>query len=286
MLGHKVAQLLGASNHEVFLSSREANNGSVRNCVSLDVLKNPEKRLEEIISDISPEYIVNCIGVIKQQVNEKNLDDRLNMIKVNAEFPHLIAKQVSGTKIKVIQIATDCVFDGELGDYTELALHTPNDLYGSTKSIGEIESSNFSNLRCSIIGPEMQSHKSLLSWVINQDREAKISGYINHSWNGITTLAFGNLVLGIIKNDIWRNGTFHVIPANKLSKYELVRDIAQVYERQDLEISRFETEISVNRTLNTINTEYIENLWFAGGYSEVPTIEFLITELRKFEKGR
>jgi dTDP-4-dehydrorhamnose reductase len=286
MLGHKVAQLLENSSHEVFLSSREPHIETVGNRVSLNVHSNPEKRLGEIISETSPEYIVNCIGVIKQHVNERNLDDRLNMIQVNAEFPHFIARQVLGTKIRVIQIATDCVFDGEIGDYVESARHTPSDLYGSTKSIGEVESTNFTNLRCSIIGPEMQSHKSLLSWVINHGYEEKISGYINHFWNGITTLAFGKLVLGIIEKDLWRTGTFHVVPANKLSKYELVRNIAQTYERSDLEINRFETNIPVNRTLDTINPEYIASLWFAGGYSEVPTIEFLIAELRKFEKGR
>ena len=45
--------------------------------------------------------------------------------------------------LKVIQIATDCVFDGLKGNYTEDDKHNAIDVYGKTKSLGEVSADNF-----------------------------------------------------------------------------------------------------------------------------------------------
>ena len=96
------------------------------------------------------EYVINCIGIIKPYINSDNLSDIIKAIKVNSLFPYKLAQ----TNKKIIQIATDCVWNGMRGKYLETDPHDAEDIYGKTKSLGEVYSHNFLNLRCSIIGPE------------------------------------------------------------------------------------------------------------------------------------
>ena len=108
------------------------------------------------------DYIINCIGIIKPYIDEKSQSSIQNAIKVKSLFPHNLLHVKKKTKI--FQIATDCVFDGKNGNYNESDIHNPEDVYGKTKSLGEIKAENFFNIRCSIIGPELSGHKSLLDW--------------------------------------------------------------------------------------------------------------------------
>jgi dTDP-4-dehydrorhamnose reductase len=145
-------------------------------------------------------YIINCIGLIKPYINEKNQSTILEALKVNSLFPHQLI--TSSKKVKIFQIATDCVFDGKKGNYIETDSHNPIDVYGKTKSLGELKYSNFFNIRCSIIGPELDSHKSLLDWFRFLPLNSKIKGFKNHDWNGVTTYAFGKVLSGIIKSNL------------------------------------------------------------------------------------
>jgi dTDP-4-dehydrorhamnose reductase len=285
MLGHQITELLENTTHDVFVTLRNKEKCDNRQKFYFDANKGAKESLENLIAAVSPEYIINCIGVIKQVVDESKIEDRLKLIKVNAELPHILASVASNSSIRIIQIATDCVFNGQDGDYSERSEHNAADLYGITKSIGEIDSSNFLNLRCSIIGPEIVSKTSLLSWVLSQEKGAVISGYLDHIWNGITTLAFSKIVLGIINNGTWKSGTWHVVPADQLTKCQLVMLIAEKFNRKDLTVSPVITSRPVNRTLMTINPQNSAELWAGGGYSKIPKIDFLIDELRLAWKG-
>jgi hypothetical protein len=54
--------------------------------------------------------------------------------------------------------------------------------------------------------------------------------------------------------------------------------LAEVYRRNDIEISEFEAEIGVNRTLATLFPHKNEQLWLNAGYTQVPSIVELIQE--------
>lgn len=213
------------------------------------------------------DWVINCIGAIPQK--NKSADE---MQRINADFPRLLAFEGN---YRFIQIATDCVYSGKTGNYTELANKDAEDVYGYTKKLGE--PANFMNLRCSIVGAELTSKKSLFEWVANQPKGATINGFINHFWNGITTDAFARIVLGIIQNDFWLRRTQHIVPYDVVSKYELIKMMAERLGRDDLEIMPTITE-GVDRTLRTIYPEANRKLWQLGGYG-LPTIQELISEI-------
>ena len=229
----------------------------------------------------SIKHVINCIGVIPQ----RNLDS--NLYQINWQLPALLETLSHEYEFKVIQIATDCVYDGSRGSYSEMDSPNAIDQYGKSKSLGEIQSQNFMHLRCSIIGKDREC-KSLYSWLLSHSNSSQVNGYINHIWNGITTLAFSRIAVGIIQTNSFFSGVHHVIPSTSVSKYQLLKLIASAENRLDLEIVPFVDKVSVDRTLTTLNQAKNRDLWKLGGYDSVPSIEELVSEfgLLNYEKSR
>lgn len=222
-------------------------------------------------------YIINCIGIIKPYINEKNQFSILDTIKVNSLFPHQLI--TNNKKVKVFQIATDCVFDGSKGNYIETDAHNPIDVYGKTKSLGEMKCSNFFNIRCSIIGPELDGHKSLLDWFKFLPLNSKINGFKNHHWNGVTTYAFGKVISGIIKSNLKIPQIVHLVPKNSVNKFNLLKIFKKLFLRQDIIISPINSKDKINRTLKTTYTKLNKKIWRCAGYNDTPTLEYLIKEI-------
>ena len=111
-------------------------------------------------------WAVNAIGVIKPYIRDDEAAAVERAVRVNGLFPHLLARAAERTGCRVLQIATDCVYSGTIGNYREDAPHDALDVYGKTKSLGEVNSPAVHHLRCSIIGPEPKAHVSLLDWFL------------------------------------------------------------------------------------------------------------------------
>jgi dTDP-4-dehydrorhamnose reductase len=225
------------------------------------------------------DYVVNCIGVIRHLMRDDLAADRLRAIEVNASFPYRLATAADARGLRILQIATDCVYSGATGRYDESAAHDATDVYGQTKSLGEVPGNHVLNLRCSIIGPEMGSTTSLLEWVLAHPHGATVGGYIDHHWNGVTTLAFARVASGIVVAGDPLAGTRHLVPADSVSKAELVRLIARAWGRDDLDIREVSTSRPIDRTLDTLDPELSRRLWRQGGYPEPPSIADMVAEL-------
>jgi len=228
------------------------------------------------------DYIVNCIGMIKHVIDE-NDQNSVNLAgKINSEFPANLNIYASRLGIPVIQVGTDCVYSGKSGLYSEKDPHEPIDIYGETKNAGEQSARDSMIIRCSIVGKELKNNNSLLEWVISQPKGAKVKGYINHLWNGVTTLHFSQIISGIIKSGTFKPGITHLVPKDIVSKYELINLISSHFGRTDLQVSQFEAETPINRSLITINPDQNLQLWSNGGYNEVPTIAEMVSTYAKW----
>ena len=202
------------------------------------------------------DYIINCIGIIKPYCNDKNMSEVKKAININSLFPFELLNSGMKNEYNVIQIATDCVFSGSEGDYTEESLHDPLDVYGKTKSLGEVLSGKFLNIRCSIIGPEKYNKVSLLEWYLSQNDNANLKGFTHHLWNGITTLQFAELCEFIILNEEFDNlvnesNLYHFAPNNTVNKYELLLLFKEVFNK-NTKIEKYSSDQGkVYRTLST-----------------------------------
>ncbi len=215
------------------------------------------------------DYIVNCIASHKGMLREL-------AGQIDAVFPNQLASHCPDSKI--IHISTDAVFDTDGGKNNEKSRVSPSDFYGCCKIVGENDGENVNNIRCSIVGPEVKNHKSLLDWFLAQPKITPIKGYSNHMWNGITTLALSKVINGVITNEVKLSNILHLIPADSLSKFDLLQLFNQIYNKQ-LDIIPSRANHGVNRVLTTVRPELNKQLWELGGYMEIPTIKQLIEEL-------
>lgn len=219
------------------------------------------------------DWIINAIGKIPQRCK-----DDFAFWKVNAGFPWRLANVAETLNINVIQIATDCIYDGKRGDYTELDATNPVDVYSRSKLEGEVVSHNMSHIRCSIVGPETHG-ESLLGRFLNK----KISkGYTNHFWNGVTTFHFAKVCQGIISYNLPMPHIHHLVPADSVSKYELLKLFAREFDREDIKLKPVADVRSTNRTLATVDPVLNMKLWALAGYPKPPTIAQMIRELAEY----
>jgi len=289
MLGSMILDVLSKENYQIVSTVRDDSliddlSKKYKNVVfkKLDAETFTVEEIKKTIGE--SEWIINAIGVIKPYIHEGNSIEIERAIKINSLFPHLLAKAIEGTNKKVIQIATDCVYSGQKGHYSETDLHDAIDSYGKTKSLGEIVVPNFYNLRCSIIGPELKGHLSLMDWFLGQPKNATLNGYTNHKWNGITTYHFAKLCIGLIESDLVIDHLQHVIPNGEIAKANMLKVFAKAYDRGDIVVNPISAEKVVDRTLSTKNTDLNVKIWENAGYKQIPTVEEMILEMSKWQK--
>ena len=271
MLGSAVTRALQERAHEVITASRST--GIKFDAVNLDT-----ENLLKAAGLQGGDFVVNCVGLTKSRINEASMTSRILAVKLNIDFPDDLARSAEQAGVNVIQAATDCVFSGLAGGYSESSAHDPLDVYGKTKSLGETPSPNVMHLRCSLLGPEIGSSSLFFEWVRQQPINSQIYGYTNHLWNGLSSFAFGKVVSGVISEDLFKSGVRHLVPSNHVTKDELVRLELSALGRDDVQVTSTEDEHPIDRTLRTGRPEFNKQLFLAAGYKKIPTIEEMVLE--------
>ena len=231
--------------------------------------------------DLNIEYIINCIGITKPFSKDDDPEGVKRAIAINSEFPWKLAEYVKKKDIKVIQIGTDCVYSGKKGLYDESDAHDPLDVYGKSKSLGEVFDSSALIIRCSIIGPEIKEQKSFLfEWFLNQPQGGTIGGFEHHLWNGITTLQFAQLCEKIISlnkyDDLVKiSYVHHYVPNNTVNKYELMNIFNDVFEK-DLKINQ------INKPNQKVDRTLASKYKLLDSFSDKADIKTAITNLKEY----
>lgn len=187
--------------------------------------------LEKILTNT--DYVINCIGITARHIRDDDPASVARAIRVNAEFPHVLAAVAAQHGVRVIHMSTDGVFSGQAMDpYTEDAIPDATDTYGRTKLLGESRALNTLNIRCSIVGPSPMKREGLWEWVASQPDGATVDGYTNHIWHGVTTMQFAELCRSIAAGDrfdaLRADGhLLHFAPNLPITKAVLVTAIAE-----------------------------------------------------------
>lgn len=237
MLGSMVDLFFRHNTKHTILSTYRGLDDPKSSRFSLDVTDGLTK-LRSMMTDFGQiDYVLNCIGVIKPYCKDNDPAGVLRAIKINALFPHELMHLCEDRGARLIQIATDCVYSGKSGGYVEDSPHDALDVYGKTKSLGEVDGDGALNLRCSIIGPELKGRLSLLEWVLSQTDGATVKGFTHHRWNGVTTLQFAQMCNKIIEADVLdhlarTSRRYHCIVNQTVTKWELVKSIAAAYGKK------------------------------------------------------
>ncbi len=234
MLGHKLCHLMPGYGHQVFGTVRKNAESLARytevfgRCKlvgGVDVLN--DVALERAVSDTKPDFIINCVGLVKQHAAA---DDRLLAIAINAYLPHKLAVLAREKKARLIHISTDCVFDGSRGRYTEADLSDARDVYGKSKYLGETTADEPAalTLRTSFIGRELQhpAH-GLIEWFLAQDGKS-IKGFSNAIYSGFTSLELGKIIALVIERTPELSGLYQAA-STAIDKFELLQLVKRIY---------------------------------------------------------
>ena len=282
MLGSALTKALTSKGHEVVEFNRNGQAIFGENlAIEIDATWSGQ-HLEIQLAKFKLDYLVNAIGLIKQVINEFDERSVLLAQTLNSDFPRKLSLISSQKGIPIIHIGTDCVFSGERGNYTESDDYSPVDVYGRSKVDGEIESNGTMIIRASIVGKEMASNNSLLSWVLSQPINSRIHGFTNHFWNGVTTLAFSKVVNSVIENNLYSPGVTHLVPKDYVSKRELLSIITKEFHREDLITEDYLSTHPINRTLATIRPATNARYWALAGYNCIPTVKELVHEFAQW----
>jgi dTDP-4-dehydrorhamnose reductase len=238
MLGQMVNSYFSKYGYEINTFDKRFNEDTIHNYVA-------ELNLFE------SSIVINCIGKIKQKS-----DTPYDLFLSNTLFPLELARSLKSDHV-LIHPSTDCVFNGNTeSPYLSFLKHTAADIYGISKSLGETAVMSRPNsliIRVSIIGPDKNSDKGLLSWFLNNPDKSVLDGYTNHLWNGITTLEWSEKLLSFITNpdlldQLLKRKLVQLGTDEIYNKYDILCIFNKYFEKE-FTINQFSTDYKVNRCL-------------------------------------
>ncbi len=183
-------------------------------------------RLQGILHAVSPDVVLNCVGITKRK---PTVNDPLQAIGINSLFPHKLADWGRRTSTRVIHFSTDCVFNGELGNYDEDSNTSGEDAYGKTKALGEIRYPHSLTIRSSFIGRELADRTELLEWFLAQEGKA-IRGFTRAFYSGVSTIQMCRVVGDIIESHPQLGGLMTLAMPQPISKYDLLLLARKAFE--------------------------------------------------------
>ena len=221
-------------------------------------------RLLQVFSSIKPDFVINCIALVKESQILKN---PLSAICVNAQLPHRLALICKKSDIRFIHISSDVVFDGKKGMYAEHDKVNISDSYGMTKFLGEVSYPNCVTIRTSIIGHQLVEKTGLLEWFLSQN--VKVRGYTKVIYSGFPTIELARIISDYVLPNDDLSGIYHV-SSEPISKYDLLKLIADRYGKQ-IEIEPYDEPV-LDRSLDSSAFRSLT------GYNSPPWVE-LINEM-------
>jgi dTDP-4-dehydrorhamnose reductase len=227
--------------------------------------------LAAIFAEVRPDVVVNCIGLVKQLAQGR---DPLQALPINSLLPHRLARLCALVGARLIHVSTDCVFSGRKGGYRESDPSDAEDFYGKSKFLGEVAYPNTITLRTSIIGHELQSAHGLIDWFLAQQWECR--GYRRAIFSGVPTVILARIIRDVVIPLPELYGVYHVA-AHPISKYELLRLVAEAYGKQ-IEIVP-DDQVAIDRSLNA------ERFFAATGYAPSDWPE-LIRSMHDYRQAR
>lgn len=200
--------------------------------------------IESVINNLKPNVVINCCGIIKQKSKDYSDEEHLYL---NGKVPHLLLEFCIKKDIRLINLSTDCVFDGKKGFYNDTDIPNAADIYGISKAIGEIAEGGCLTIRTSTIGLEVDNNHGLIEWFLSQ-KEKEIRGYNHAIYSGLTIKELGRYIEHILINFPGLVGLYNMA-SERISKYDLLSILARKIENFKILINK-DSEFFCDRSLN------------------------------------
>tara|TARA_Y100000739_G_C20540246_1_gene433222 strand:+ start:306 stop:1208 length:903 start_codon:yes stop_codon:yes gene_type:complete len=214
--------------------------------------------LKNLINNISPNLVINCIGIVKQN---SMISDVQKSFYLNSFFPRILSQICKNSNIRLITFGTDCVYKGTKGFYKETDIIDSKDIYGISKYLGEIHDfKDCITLRTSFIGKELNTQRGLLEWFITQSKlNKKVYGFKNAIYTGLPTIEIARIIHKFIIPNKRLSGLYH-LSSEPIDKYSLLKLIKKTYS----------LDITINKDYDTVIDRSLDSSKFRSETGFIP----------------
>jgi dTDP-4-dehydrorhamnose reductase len=228
LLGASVAMLAREQGRKVVaLHHRHAVHMDGVESLAADLADPAETR--RIFLHVKPSIVVHCAAATNVDWCEEHPDEAHSM---NVEITAAIAEMAAQSGARLLYVSTDSVFDGERGNYAETDTPSPVNVYAKTKLKGEREVLHHhpaaSIARVSLYGWNAQNKESLAEWILKQLSLGNVvPGFSDVHFCPVLANDVAEIMLALLDQN--RSGLYHIVGAERVSKYEFARRVASMF---------------------------------------------------------
>lgn len=217
LLGLNLA-LEAIKDHKVIGVDRNQLTGLPFELIHADLLE--RGAVDRVLDTAQPDWLIHCAALANLEACEA--DPKLAH-RLNASLPGDMASACKLRAVKMVNISTDAVFDGNKTDlYTENDKPFPLSLYADTKFQGEqaVLSANPDAIiaRVNFYGFSLNGKRSLAEFFINNLIAGDIvKGFTDVAFNPTFVGDLADLLLRMLEKDL--SGIYHTVSPDVMSKY-------------------------------------------------------------------
>ena len=223
--------------------------------------------IHNFLESVNPDIIINAAGITIRKLDKYSLEQ---IIFSNSSLPNILSSWSEKNNCRLLHFSTDCVFSGKRGKYLEEDITDALDVYGKTKSLGEVKSNNCLTLRSSMIGFELNNKTELLEWIFKNHGKT-INGFSNVIYSGITTLLMSRIIVKILIDYPNLNGIYN-ISSTPLSKFYLLKKINTIFDL-NIEVKSIKSR--------AIDKSLVYSNFFNKTGIEIPDWDSMLNELKE-----
>jgi UDP-4-amino-4,6-dideoxy-N-acetyl-beta-L-altrosamine transaminase/dTDP-4-dehydrorhamnose reductase len=184
--------------------------------------------LKTIVHRFDPDVVVHCASLTNIDYCETH---RELTEDINVGGTRNLVDSIGKPDCKLIYISSDSVYEGTKGDYRETDPVAPQNHYGQTKYMGELEVLKRERslvLRTNIFGWNIQDKNSLAEWILSElTTRRSIGGFRDACFSTIYNFLFAGLLEAAIGREL--NGIYNCASRTALSKYQFAVLLAETF---------------------------------------------------------
>jgi dTDP-4-dehydrorhamnose reductase len=182
-----------------------------------------------LFETIRPDTVIHTAALTDVDECERNPEKAKAINSGGTAITAMAAEEVGA---HYVYISTDYVFDGLLGGFDETCAPGPVNQYGASKFLGEqMASQNNSRLltiRTTIFGLKLAPLTGMMESMVAALRDGKpMTRFVDQYFTPLYTGDLSDLILLLAEKQA--TGVYHVGTADKVSRYEFTKQVAQVF---------------------------------------------------------
>ena len=193
----------------------------------VDILS--ERSLKSLVDKINPDILIHCVGLTNVDMCEI---DRARADVLNVTGTKSVADSIKRRKTKFVYISSDSVYSGKNGNFRETDTVDPQNYYGVTKYLGELEALKAANslvIRTNFFGWNIrQGRRSIAEWVLHELSSGNtVQGFHDVFFSSLYTMDFAKMLAASLDCDL--AGIYNFGSSEPLSKHQFARELSRLF---------------------------------------------------------